>query len=227
MFREVAPDRDPTFEGRFEADYHLVGLGRNPWDVLAAATTSLELRGRDGVARLFSPTKARHFGRLIGAAGAITFSKPVRAVGRLVRGISEIEFETLELEVNRHRVSNLELESLRLVAEDLRLEGRGSASVPGDPGAPLAEAPIELQVEMTTRGDMAKVLKALDLLGPGKGTKGFRELREPVIVEGTLGDPDASSFYEMLDGGIDNARGSFGWAVRKARKKMLADRELE
>jgi hypothetical protein len=51
-------------------------------------------------------------------------------------------------------------------------------------------------------------------------TNGYRELARPIEIGGSPAEPDASAFWELLDAGAENARGTFGFALRTLNRKL-------
>jgi hypothetical protein len=213
MFTTVDPARKPTLEGRFRLDASLNGAGPDPVIALFESRGKLLAEGRDAVFRGLVPG-AKSASRLVRVAGALTFSKEVRATGRLIGQLQELHLREAHLELERDPSRGLVLDAL-----DLRTDGlivHGSGSLRREPGVPLVDRETRLDMNLAAKGDPAIVFDGLGLLGSGFDTEGFRPVTSTFSVGGTFAAPDAGALWETLDTAAEHAKGSFGLALRKA-----------
>jgi hypothetical protein len=110
------------------------------------------------------------------------------------------------------------LHSLRVQTPNSLITGLGVVRLQDD--RPAGESPMELQIQLAARGDLAILFDGMKLLQKTPDANGFRPFKQPITVRGTLDEPDASELYDRIDEGIRNARGLFGWALRRAQGKI-------
>jgi hypothetical protein len=221
LFRAVDPEAPPTLEGVFEVHSVASGQGRNLADLGFGALGSVRVSGRDGVFRGLAGQfgLARTGAKVI---GFLTFSKQLKAISRLLGEVENLEFDTFDLELARETPRRFGISELRVVSPLAVIDGRGGVEV--EPGVPLALSPLDMTLEMETRGDLSILFDGLGLLAPDENAAGYRPLIRPVTVGGTVSEPDTSEFYEMLDEAAADSKGVVGVAMRKVNKKLQTNR---
>ncbi len=217
LFAAIAPGKPPTAEGRFELESTLAGAGLNPLDLALSSLGQIRLRGSDGVFRGLA-AQAGTGSKAARVIGILTFSRELKAIGRLLDGLGEIRFSSAEVELARTTPDRIELESLALVAPQLRVEAMGALRVA--PQQPLLTSPLDLSAQIAARGDVAVVFDGMGLLERETSGSDYRDLRRRVEITGTAAEPDASSFWDLLDEGATNARGSFGVGLRALNERL-------
>jgi len=215
IFTTVDPSRPPTLEGRFRLDAEIHGAGSDPTMALREGRGTIRAEGSDAVFRGLGP-EAKSASRLVRAAGALTFSKELRAVGRLIGTLQALPVREARVKLLRDPARGLVVDALDLRADDLVVHGTGS--VKREPGVPFVDRELRLDVELAARGDAAIVFRGLGLLGEKADESGYRPLTRTLSVGGTVGAPDASALWETFDEAAAQAKGSFGLALRKAMK---------
>jgi hypothetical protein len=181
-------------------------------DLLLRSQDEIRVEGRDGTFRALAEPPQR-LSRLARMAGAVTFSKEMRAAGRLLLKLADLRFSRAALRLTRDPESGLVLQSLSLDGENVRVTGSGK--IPPAPEVPLLDHPLTASLGIAARGDPAIVLDGVGLLEKAADAAGFRPLNRPIRLAGTLGAPDASDLHRTLNEAAANARGSFGIALRK------------
>ncbi len=217
FFRSVKPDAPPTLEGIFAVRTLATAHGKNLADLGLGTLGSVHLSGRDGVFRGLAGQfgLARKGAKVI---GFLTFSKQLKAISRLLGELEALEFETFDLELARETPRRFGISELTVVSPLARIDGSGGVEV--EPDVPLALSPLDMTMDLGTRGDMTILFNGLGLLGPEEDENGYRPLTQPVTVGGTVAEPDTSEFYEMLDQAAVDSKGAVGVAIRKANKKL-------
>ena len=221
LFRAVDPEAPPTLEGVFEVRSEVSGRGRNLADLGLGSLGSVRLSGRDGVFRGL----AGRFGLArtgAKAIGFLTFSKQLKAIGRLLEELEELEFDTFSLELARETPRRFAISELRVVSPLARIDGGGGIEV--EAGVPLAASPLDASLDMETHGDLTILFEGLGLLAAEEGEDGYRTVIRPITVAGTVSEPDTSDFYEMLDEAAEQSKGVAGVAMRRANKKLQKGR---
>jgi hypothetical protein len=213
MFTQVDPSRKPTLEGRFRLDMTTRGSGPDPVVALLESRAEILAEGADGMFRGLVPG-AKTASRLVRAAGALTFSKEMRATGRLIARLQDLEVHEARVRLERDPSRGLILDSLDVRSEGLVVHGTGS--VRRERERPLLGRELRLEVDLAASGDAAIVFDGLGLLGEQpSGEGGFRPVTRTIAVGGTVVAPDASDLWKALDDAAADAKGSFGWALRK------------
>jgi len=215
VFTTVDPSRPPTLEGHFRLDAALHGSGPDPMEALLESHGAIDLEGGDAVYRGLAPG-AKTASRLVRVAGALTFSRPLRATGRLIGQLAELRVREAHVHLDRDPARGLLLDTLAVRSDGLVVHGAGTLL--RERGVPLVERPVRLDMDLGAAGDAAIVFDGLGLLGGPAGADGFRAVTTPITVVGTLANPDPSALWTTLDEAAARARGSFGWALRRAMK---------
>lgn len=67
-----------------------------------------------------------------------------------------------------------------------------------------------------TRDDMATLFDGMGLLVDEPDADGYRTLYRPLVIGGTLAEPDTSDLWQLLD----NAHGFLGFGLRSINRKV-------
>ncbi len=89
IFTTVDSSRPPTLEGRFRLDGEVHGTGPDPAMALREGRGEIRVAGSDAVFRGLGP-EAKSASKLVRAVGTLTFSKELRAVGRLIGSLQAL-----------------------------------------------------------------------------------------------------------------------------------------
>jgi hypothetical protein len=194
----------------------VTGSGPDPVVALFESRGEILAEGKDGVFRGLVPS-AKSASVLVRAAGALTLSKELRATGRLIGQLQEIKVREARVRLERDPSRGLVLDSLDVVSGDLVVHGSGALK--RERGVPLVDRDLQLEVGLAASGDAAIVFDGLGLLRDQAGETGHRSVTQAFSVGGTVAAPDASDLWDTLDEAAAQAKGSFGWALRKAMKQ--------
>jgi hypothetical protein len=222
LFLAVSPDSIPTAEGRFELSSTLTGSGFNALDLGLSTLGEIRLTGRDGIFRGLAP----HAGTGSTAArviGVLTFSRELRAVGRLLDRLGEIQFQEAEFLLERNTLDRVDLSSLLVRSPQMRIAASGGLALA--PQRPLLLSPLDVAAEISARDDIATLFDGMGLLEDDTDDAGYRRLTKIVHVGGTPIEPDVSEFWGLLEEGADNARGAFRASLRALNRRLEAGRE--
>jgi hypothetical protein len=221
VFLAVEPDAPPILEGVFEVRSSATGRGRNLADLGLGSLGWVRLSGRDGIFRGLAGRfgVARTGAKVI---GFLTFSKQLKAIGRLLGELEALEFDAFDLELARVTPHRFAITELAVLSPLARIDGGGGIEV--EAGVPLVESALDASFDMAARGDMTILFDGLGLLEDAEDGRGYRPLTRPVTVGGTVAEPDTSDFYEMLDEAAKDSKGVVGVAMRRANKKLQKGR---
>jgi hypothetical protein len=217
LFLAVAPGRTPTAEGHFKLTSTLTGTGLNPLDLGLSTLGELRLRGSDGIYRGL----AAHEGTGSTAArviGILTFSRELRAIGRLLDRLGEIRFREAEFLLDRSAPDRFDVSTFFVRAPQLMIDARGSLALA--PQRPLLLSPIDVSAQIAATGDMAILFDGMGLLEEETGDAGYRDLTRIIRVGGTPIQPDTSDFWELLEEAANNSRGAFGAGLRALNRRL-------
>ena len=221
LLRPLQPDEPPVAEGLFALTTNLKGQGRNGLDLALGSLGDIALSGRQGVFRGLAG-RGKTASKAAKVVGALTFSRQLRAIGRLLDDLDELPFSRMSVSLLRDSPRQLRLEDISLIAPRLRLAGRGS--VTAQPGLALALSPMEASLDLAARGDMAILFDGMGLLEEGADGQGFRAMNRSLTIGGSLAEPDTSALWDALDEAAASASGSFGLGLRAINRKLKAGR---
>jgi hypothetical protein len=221
LFAAVAPGTPPTADGRFEFATTMTSEGLNPLDVALSSVGEVRLSGRDGVFRGLA-ANAGTGSKAARVIGILTFSRELKAVGRLLDGLGEIHFKQADLKLER-TPDRIELRQLSIVSPQVRIDATGDVELAAL--RPVLLSPLNVSARIAAAGDIAVLFDGMKLLEGTKGQSGYRNVTKPIVISGSAAAPDTSAFWALLDEGAGNARGSFGVGLRALNSKLEAGRK--
>ena len=154
--------------------------------------------------------------------GALLLSQELKAIGRMLGELEELEFDTFRLVLARPAPQRFEVATLEVLSPVAHIEGSGGIAVDAD--TPLPLSPLDVRLDLATRGDLTILFDGMGLLEAEEDARGYRPLTRPVTVSGTVSEPDTSDFYTMLDEAAENSGGAFGFGLRRVNKKLQRGR---
>jgi len=221
LFAAVAPGAPPTAEGRVEFATTMTSEGLNPLDLSLSSVGEVRLSGRDGVFRGLA-ANAGTGSKAARVIGILTFSRELKAIGRLLDGLGEIHFKQADLKLER-TPDRIELSQLSIVSPQLRIDATGDVELAAL--RPVLLSPLNVSARIGAAGDIAVLFDGMKLLEAEKGQGGYRNVAKPIVIAGSAAAPDTSAFWALLDEGAGNARGSFGVGLRALNSKLEAGRK--
>ncbi len=208
LFKTIAPDRPPTIEGRFDVRSQAEGAGRTLADLIEHTRGDFTLQSRKGVFRgLQQAAQAARTAGIISSAARL-LSNLGEKVENLAAGadvaarvggmLSELPFDQLNMRLSRDQSLNVKLSDFSLVSPNVRLQGDGLITY--DAGKNLLNQPMQVRVNMGVMGPVETALTRAksSLLSGERDELGYMKLKEPFVVGGTPGKPDATQLYMML-----------------------------
>ncbi len=221
LFAAVAPGAPPTAEGRVEFATTMTSEGLNPLDLSLSSVGEVRLSGRNGVFRGLA-ANAGTGSKAARVIGILTFSRELKAIGRLLDGLGEIHFKQADLRLER-TPDRIELSQLSIVSPQVRIEATGDVELAAL--RPVLLSPLNVSARIGAAGDIAVLFDGMKLLDAEKGQGGYRNVTKPVVIGGSAAAPDTSAFWALLDEGAGNARGSFGVGLRALNSRLEAGRK--
>jgi hypothetical protein len=217
LLRSEDPGVLPVAEGLFSLRTELVAGGRNALDLGLASQGSIHLSGSSGIFRGLAG-RGGTTSTAAGVVGVLTFSKELRAIGRILDDLETLSFAQFNVSLNRKTAQLISVDDLLLVSPLLRLEGSGRVSLGHQD--PLIMSPLQASVSLATRDDMTILFDGMGLLVKEADAEGYRAVKRPVVISGTLAEPDTSDLWLMLDEAAENSKGLFGMGLRGINRKI-------
>lgn len=212
LFRAENPNAPAQVDGRFNVSSQLAATGRNVEDLVNRTQGDVSLTSKGGVFRLLTAdvaTKVESVGKVaaigafignvasaLGRKDASGLASNAEAVSELTKMLSAIQYDQLNVVMQRDADLNTLLKNFTLIAPELRLEGTGR--ITAQPGVSLLEQPLTMQFQMKARGHSGDVLKYLHALGEDKDDLGYATCTLPLNVTGTLAKPDTKELQSAL-----------------------------
>lgn len=205
IFRARDPSRPPTVEGRVYLQTHLTGNAPT-LDLLAERTQGdLRVTGKSGVFRALSAdmsdriqktqSRVAAIGSLLGVVTDDYVNK-TQILADIAKALSEIPYDQLSMTAVRDASLNLVVKDFTLISPEVRLGGNGIIRYAA--GVPIAAQPMELQLNLGTRGRLGDLMKRAGLLEAQQDALGYAAFAVPLKVGGTLTKPDASAIRDAL-----------------------------
>ncbi|HVW19720.1 MAG TPA: AsmA-like C-terminal region-containing protein [Opitutaceae bacterium] len=207
------PSPAAGFDGRLNLDVTVSSRADRWEDLLSRASGRFELSARDGRVRLVLPRQEMLSSALL-IGGTLTFSKEMRALGRLLPQLADMPINELETSGTLDSDGKLELKRVELATPQLRLVGSGD--IPNAKVRDLMGQPFEVQASLAAKGDLAVILGGMNLLGAAQ-QDGFRRMTQLFRVGGEVGQPDFQPFYDLLARAVDASSGTWGLLMRKVQ----------
>jgi len=207
------PSPAAGFDGRLNLDVTVSSRAGRWEDLLSRASGSFDLTARNGRVRLVLPRQGMISSALL-LGGTLTFSKELRALGRLLPQLADMPVSQLETSGQLDADGRLELDRVELLTPQLRLVGSGA--IPDAKVRDLMGQPFEVQASLAAKGDLAVILGGMNLLGAAQ-QDGFRKMTQAFKVGGNVGQPDFQPFYDLLARAVDASSGTWGMLMRKVQ----------
>ena len=207
------PNPASGMEGRFDLDVTLAGRANRWEDLASSASGRFALTGHEGRVRMTLP-KGETISNSLLIGGMLTFSSELRAVGRLVRKLSEVPITQLKASGTLNAAGQLHLDEMILESPEMRLVATGR--IADAKSRDLVGQPLSVQATLAASGDLAVILAGMHLVDP-PGADGYRLMNQPFIVGGNVGQPDFHLFYDVLARAVEGSHGSWGLVMRKVQ----------
>lgn len=213
----VYPEEAALFTGRLSLDTEVTSHGAGLAGLLNNSAARFDFRAESGRLRVNVP-HAQLASTALVFGGVVTFSPEIRALGRLIRTLSDLPVETLHARGHRDPDGHVTLDEFRVHTPQLRLSATGTW--PLQHHADWLTTPFELPVTIAARDEIGVILKGMRLLEKQPGADGFYRLNRTPKLKGTPGQPDTSELFDLLAHAADKSTGTFGLLMRKLQKEV-------
>jgi hypothetical protein len=222
LFGPALRVRGPLMEGRFSTAASVEGSGGSVAALIRGARLQFQLTSTTAILRALGtnvaeqipePDQKQSIGDKAGAVGAgigeiFGMEKHVRrsqlnqlganteAVLELNDQLAELGFDRVAATVVRDADGALRLTRLEMTAPELRLTG--TARIDADPGVPLRQRPLAADLRLGLKGHLTDLVAQAGLPAEPADRDGYRVLRDPLRLGGSLAHFDAAGWGQLL-----------------------------
>lgn len=201
FLRAASPNEKPALETVATVSAKLAGNGVNLGNLGANAYGRFEVTGTKGLLRILA--RKGNAGTLVNVAslglailGASKGSDTTAALAELTTYLNEVSFETIKLQVERAPDLSFKLTSLEVLSPALRLTGSGAVASKSTDD--LANAPMNIVLQLGAKDHLALLLSKTGQLGAKQDDKGYYLMSRTFQVGGTPTKPDNSALWKLL-----------------------------
>ncbi len=202
FLRAANPNERPAIESKVNVTAKLNGTGATVGELGKNVYGTFDLTGSQGVLRaLGRKTEMASTGSaLLGLAGALTNSNQTVAIAEVTRALSELQFDTFKMQVERGADLSFKLSNIEFVSALMRTTGNGRIVNRGGPDADVQNQPMEILLQFGAKGQLAQLLGKAGVLGQNADEQGYQLLQRTFTVGGTPSKPDSSALWKFLIG---------------------------
>lgn len=210
ILRASAPNEKPIFETKATLKAALNGNGGTIGDLMQSAYGKFDLTGTEGVTRLLARkggagTAVNIASLGLAILGAAQKSEGLTAAAELTRLLNEVRFDSVKVQVERAADLSFKLTSIEILSPILRTAGTGTvASKSADD---VANAPMNIVLQLAAKGELAYALQRAGLLSDKQDDKGYALMSRTFTVGGTPSKPNNSALWSLL---LETGLGAFG-----------------
>jgi hypothetical protein len=205
LLRAADPGEPPALESTVAINAKLTGRGASLDDLVQGTYGQFDLTGGKGVLRALGKkgevASAASFA--LGLFGALRGSDTTVAVGQLAGLLNQMPFDQFKMHLERGADLNVKLSSLEFISPTAHLTGTGTIQY--QPGVPLTGQPLQVQLQLAGKAELATVLNRLRLLSGQQDAQGYYSMSSPFSVTGTLAKPNSSQLWKMVAGAAAGA----------------------
>ena len=246
FFTELVPGEKPRVEGLFGIDIKAFGEFPNFSQLRNKALFDIRMQSRDGLFRPLPPDSGLVLSAsdVLGVVGEGLSYVPTGgfgagAIARLVNYIVRIDYDTIDIHLQRNESRDVTIEQFQLLSPTIALLATGG--IKHQEGSDIFDSPLELNANLDMLGRGAAILYSMDLMKNAQNALGYwrgPEFRiwgtpsqthsnfEDVINQASDGTTKGA-FLRPISGLIGNLK--YRWFNRDARKReaLLHERLLE
>ena len=246
FFTELVPGEKPRVEGLFGIDVKAFGQFPNFSQLRNKALFDIRMQSRDGLFRPLPPDSGLVLGAsdVLGVVGEGLSYVPTGgfgagAIARLVNYIVRIDYDTIDIHLQRNESRDVTIEQFQLLSPTIALLATGG--IKHQDGSDIFDSPLELNANLDMLGRGAAILYSMDLMQNSQNALGYwrgPEFRiwgtpsqthsnfEDVINQAADGTTKGA-FLRPISGLIGNLK--YRWFDRDSRKReaLLNERLLQ
>lgn len=203
ILQAANPSEKPALESLVSIDAKIESRAPTIPDLLQRATGSFDVKGSKGVLRALARkegavSNAVNVGSaLLGALNGAIAQKSAGAAALvdLTRKLAALPFDSFTMQAERGADLNINVTRLEFLSSDTRLTGTGT--ITNQPGVPIQNQPMHLQLQLAGKDDMAVLLDRVHLLGTQQDDRGYQLMSTAFNVTGTPAKPDSSDYWRI------------------------------
>ncbi len=196
------PGTAPPLSGMFDVSGTATGTGPTMDALMQKIQGKFNLEGKNGSLRVLAAAGQEGLGNLagVGLGLASMFQKNqrtgVQTAQRLIQTLQEIQYDRFAIVADRGQNLDINLSELAMSGPEIRMNGTGKVTYAA--GTPLPEQALSGQVQLSAKGDAARLFSDLRMLSSSTpDADGFYPaLSFP--LKGTLSKPDFSELLQKL-----------------------------
>jgi len=216
LFRALRPGELPTVEGRFDLTGAVTGRSVRIEDLGAEIQGEFHLNSKGGIFRALRADIADSIkqapSRLSGAIDTVTslfgkhgdssdnaskfIDKTGQAAVEFTERLREVHYDQIHVSAIRGSDLTIHMVDISLIAPEQRLTGTGEVTY--QPGQPILEQPLSLDLQLSARGKTAELMNTIGLLKDERDDLGYSKMIQPIHLGGTLDRVDDSQWQDLL-----------------------------
>jgi hypothetical protein len=198
ILRQANPNERPALETKVNVTGRIAASAAQPDGLLANLTGQFDASGTAGTLRALGKRgeAVNLLGTALGIFGAVRGSDNALAASQLAAELNELRFEKFSVKVVRAADLNLQLSALDFVSPIMHLTGKGQITYRA--GVPIDQQPLELQLQLGSKEQLAQLMNRAGMLDPTADANGYYPLKRPFVITGTAAKPDSAQLWRMV-----------------------------
>jgi hypothetical protein len=215
ILRALSPGKPPSVEGKFNLTTAVAGRAAEPSGFTDSVIGDIRLTGQNGVFRALNVRSsavvenagraaavAGIFGALAGSESTVKYADRARAAADVTKQLGAIQFEQMTLVLARDEKNNLGIKDLSILSPFVRLAGSGIITY--QPGVPLMQQPLLLNLQLGAKDKLAADLRTLKLIGEKTDASGYVFLAEDLKLDGSLQAVGTKQLSGLIERALTN-----------------------
>ncbi|HEY0943772.1 MAG TPA: hypothetical protein VGD81_00835, partial [Opitutaceae bacterium] len=215
IFRSLDPAKPAPVEGRFDLTTRVVGQAAEPAGLAEAALGDVKLTSRGGTLRALGvkvnaaaentsklAAVAGIIGSIAGSGTTVKYADRVRAAADVSKQLGAIQFDQLNVVLERDERNNFAIKDLTLISPLVRMVGTGQITY--QPGVSVWRQPLLVNLQLGAREQLAENLRTLKLLGESSDPLGYAPLIEQLRFDGSVQAIGVSQLQNLLNRALTN-----------------------
>jgi hypothetical protein len=215
ILRALSPGKPSPVEGKFNLTTQVSGRAVDPAGFTDSVIGDIKLTGQNGTFRALSVKSsaavenagkaaavAGLLGALAGSDSTVKYADRARAAADVTKQLGAIKFEQLSLVLARDAENNLGIKDLSILSPVVRLVGSGIIAY--QPGVPLMQQPLLLNLQLGAKDKLADDLRSLKLIGDKTDAAGYSFLAEDLKLDGSLQAVGTKQISGLIERALTN-----------------------
>ena len=215
ILRALSPGQPAPVEGKFNLTTQVAGRAVEPAGFTDSVIGDIKLTGQNGTFRALNVKSsaavekagkaaavAGLLGALAGSETTMKYADRARAAADVTKQLGAIKFEQMSLVLSRDEKNNLGIKDLSILSPVVRLVGSGIIAY--QPGVPLMQQPLLLNLQLGAKDKLADDLRTLKLIGDKTDTAGYVFLAEDLKLDGSLQAVGTKQLSGLIERALTN-----------------------